>query len=98
VALSLLTVLRKIDSLVQLDEKHGEAIRRLTEEIALLKDRVTSLETRDEVLIARAEGAASTAAALAASTAISDLARRIGAMEERDRNRTLLPPPTPDRA
>jgi hypothetical protein len=96
VALSLISVWRKIDSLVQLEERHGVAIRRLTDDLNALKDRVTRLESRDEVLIARAEGAASTAAAVATTTSIADLARRVGAIEERARAAAaaLLPPPS----
>lgn len=85
-------VWRKLDALLQLEAKQGEAIRQIRDELALLKDRVTRLETRDEVLIARAEGAAATAAAMAASGALTDMARRIGAMEERTRMLALAPP------
>jgi len=90
VPLNLVTVLRKIDSLLQLEAIHGEAIKRLTAEVAQLKDRMNRLEARDEVLLARAEGASAAAATVAAAQAMSDLARRLGAMEERTRS---LPPP-----
>ncbi|TCZ56314.1 hypothetical protein [Roseicella aquatilis] len=95
-ALNWIAILRKIDSLGQLEEKHGEAIRRLSAELEGLKDRVARLELRDEVLIARAEGAASTATVMAASSSLSDLARRIGTLEERSRTRALPPPDKQD--
>lgn len=94
--LSLVSFLRKLDGLIQLEAKHGQAIARIEAELVQLKDRVTRLETRDDVLIAEAKGAASTAATVAATGAIADLARRIGAMEERNRIRTLPPPDQQD--
>jgi len=59
-------------------------------EIQVLKDRVARLEARDEILIAEAKGAA--AASAVASQHIADLARRVGAMDERTRNLGQLPP------
>lgn len=62
-------------------------------EIQDLKDRVTKLEAREEILIAEAKGAAGAAA----STLVVDLARRVGMLDERTRQLQRLPFPNPDR-
>ncbi len=80
-ALNPFLLVRKIDSLLQLEARHGESLRALNAEMASLRDRIMRLETRDEVLISRAEGAAATAAAMATSSSMTDLARRIGVLE-----------------
>ena len=85
-------VLPKLDRLRQLEETHGNAIRRLSEEVTALKHRVTRREFREEVLIARAEGAAAKAAFVAGTVTIADLARSLGALEERSRARLALAP------
>jgi len=92
VALNLLTLLRKIDSLLLLEAKHGEALRTLSAEVDRLKGRVASLEAREDVLVARSQGAAAAAAATVSANAVSDLARRIGMLEERSRHPRLPPP------
>jgi hypothetical protein len=42
------------------------------------------LETREELVMAEAKGAASTAASAATTAVVADLARRIGALQERN--------------
>lgn len=93
-ALDLLALFRKLDSLMQLEAKHGAAIARLEADVIVLHDRVTRFETRDQVLIAEAKGAASAAASATTTSAVADLARRIGVLEERSRT-PRLPPPSP---
>jgi phage shock protein A len=92
VALDLLALFRKLDGLMQLEAKHGAAIARLEADVMALQDRITRLETRDAVLIAEAKGAASAAATVATTSTVADLARRVGALEERSRSRRLPPP------
>jgi peptidoglycan hydrolase CwlO-like protein len=92
VALNVVEILRKLDRLVTLDAKLAEAVQRLSSDIAVLRDRVAALESREEVLVARAQGAAAAAAATTAATSTSDLARRIGVLEERTRQQRLPPP------
>jgi len=61
-------------------------------EIQVLKDRVARLEPREKILVAEAKGAAAAAAPAIASQHVADLARRVGAMDERTRNLGQLPP------
>ncbi len=93
VALNLLSLFRQIDALLQLEKKHGASIRQLQEDMAALRDRLARLEVREELVVTRAEGAAGVAAATAASASIADIARRLGALEER--SRTLPAPERP---
>ena len=60
-------------------------------EIATLKERVTRLEAREEVLVAEARGAAAAAASGAASQHTSDLSRRLGILEERTQHLRRIP-------
>ena len=84
-ALKALELLRKMDALLRLEDNHGAAIRRLDTAIASLTERVARLEAREELMVAKAEGAAGSAAATAVAMSIADLARRIGALDERTR-------------
>ena len=97
-ALNVVALLRKLDRLMQLEENHGEAIRKLGSEARALEVRVARLEAREEVLVARAEGASAAAAGTVVATSMSDLARRIGVLEERSRSHRLPPPETRDDA
>jgi len=92
VALDLLGLFRKLDSLMQLEAKHGAAIQRLEADMVALQDRVTRLETREAVLIAEAKGAAAAAATVATTSTVADLAHRVGGLEERSRSARLPPP------
>ena len=78
-----LNLLRSVDRLLTLEAKHGKAIETLAAEVEKLKDRVTSLEAREEVIIVEAKAAASGAATQVAIASVSDIARRIGRLEER---------------
>jgi hypothetical protein len=94
VALNVVAVPRKLDRLMQLEENHGEAIRKLGGEIRALEDRVARLEAREGVLIARVEGALAAAAGAVVTASVSDFARWVGVLEERSRSRAL-PQPEP---
>jgi predicted RNase H-like nuclease (RuvC/YqgF family) len=85
--LNLLKFARTIDRLLNLETKHTSLIEAQAREIQQLKDRVTRLEAREEILIAEAKAAA------AASQHIAELARHVGAMDERTRHLGRLPHP-----
>ena len=78
---------RSIDRLFQLEARHTALIEAQAKEIQDLKDRVTKLEAREEVLIAEAKGAAAATAGAVASQHVATLAREIGALDERTRRR-----------
>jgi hypothetical protein len=87
-----LSALRKFDSLMRVERKHGALINALDK-------RQRRPEAREEVVIAKAEAAAASAASAVASHHIGDMARRRGGLEERvaqlersDRQRPRLPP------
>jgi hypothetical protein len=86
-----LRALRAIDRFLQLGEKHTALIEAQADEIQTLKDRVTHLEAREEILIAEAKGAAAAAASAVASQHVAELARHVGALEERTRQDRLPP-------
>lgn len=74
-----------MDRAFEVQEKHAAAIQKLNDAMSALERRVIILEQREEVIIAKCQGAAAAAATVAGATAMADLARRIGAMEERGR-------------
>jgi hypothetical protein len=97
--MSLLSGARALDRLFQLEKKHGAILEAQAAEIQGIKDRLTKLEehvkAREEILVAEAKGAADAVASVAASQHVSDISRRLGAMEERLRGSgsARLPPP-----
>jgi hypothetical protein len=78
-------LLRKIDKLLGIEAKHSAAIE-------TLRERVAKLERDREILIIETRAAAAQAASASASLHVADLARRLGALEERMRSD---PPPSP---
>jgi len=84
---SLLSGVRAFDRLLQLEEKLVAALEAQAADIQGLKDRLTRLEehvrAREDVLVAEAKGAAASVASVAASQHVSDIARRLGALDER---------------
>lgn len=85
-AINPIEALRKLDALLQLDVRHGALIDTLSQQVTELRERIAKLEAREEVLIARAEGAAAASAANATVSTVTDLARRLGGIEERVRS------------
>ncbi len=77
-------LLRKIDRLMTADTDHSSAI-------ALLKERIAKLESDQALLLAEAKSAAASAASVMAGHHMTDLARRVGALEERTKDRTDMP-------
>jgi hypothetical protein len=80
-----LHVVRTIDRLLALEKKHGDLIEALDKEVRNLITRVATLESREDILVTEAKAAAATAASVASSAHLADLARHIGALEERVR-------------
>lgn len=76
---------RTIDRLLSLETKFTALLEVQAKEIQDLKDRLTKLEAREEILIAEAKGAAAAAASVVASQHVADLARHIGTLDERTR-------------
>ena len=88
-----LKAVRAVDRLLSLEAKHTALIEAQAKEIQALKDRVTKLEAREEILIAEAKGAAAAMASAVASQHVAGLARHVGAIDERTRYLGSLPPP-----
>jgi type IV pilus biogenesis protein CpaD/CtpE len=91
-----LRVARTVDRLMTLEAKHTALFEAQAKEIQGLKDRMTKLEAREEILIAEARGAAYAAASAAASQHVADVARQVGALDERTRHLRRLAPPEPN--
>lgn len=71
-------VLWTLDGLIRLEKKHGASIENLDQ-------RTSRLEAHEPLLIAEAKTAAATAASIAATQHVADLARRVGTLEEQVR-------------
>jgi len=89
---NLLSLTRKVHALLESHERTTRAIEKLHDEIGAVKVEMERLKVREEVVIARAEAAAQTAASAVAIHNTADLARRLGGIEAQV-NR--LPPPHP---
>ena len=85
-----INIARSVDRLLALEQRHGELIASIQKELRELADRVTKLEAREVLLIAEAKAAAATAASIASSGHLADLARQVGALEERTRRSDVL--------
>ena len=72
---TVIELLRTVDRLLNLERKHGDLIEAHARRLA---DRIAKLESREEVLISEAKGAASGACArIAATTQHRTFSRRI---------------------
>jgi hypothetical protein len=78
-----LGIARTLDHLLQLDEKYRRLFEAVTLRLDAIDVRLARLETREEIVVAKAEAAAMSASTIAASHALADLARRLGATDER---------------
>ncbi len=81
--------------LAELEKKHAELIAKQADEIQALKDRVTTLEAREDILVAEAKTAAGATASLIAGQHVAGLAQSIGRLEGRLDGLTLRLPPPP---
>ena len=85
---------RKVHGLLEAQEKASKAIAGLHDDIQALKVEIERLKAREEVLIARAEAAASVAASGVAMQSMAEVARRVGGLEARQSPPgQVLPPP-----
>ena len=84
-------VAKKLDRLLELEERQGKAIASLQDQIDTLAQRMIRIESREEIVVAKAEAAAGMAAMGAATLSMADLARRIGGLEERSRGSDQAP-------
>jgi uncharacterized protein (UPF0371 family) len=91
-----LKLVRDIDRFFSAQKNLTTLLEAQSREIQTLKDRVARLEVREEVLIAEAKGAAAAAAAAIASQHLADLARHVGALDERTQALRGIKPPAPD--
>lgn len=87
--LSLLTLFRRLDRLFELENKHGKLIEEHSLQIQALRDEIAQLRAREAILVAEARGAAGSVASVVAAQHISDMSRRLGAMEERTRSKAI---------
>jgi predicted AAA+ superfamily ATPase len=78
-------VLKRAEAILNLEKTHGDLIEKNAREIRELADRITKLESRLEIVIAEAKGAAGTAASSAVTQNLVEIARSLGALEERVR-------------
>ena len=74
---------RSIEDLMRRDKAHEEAIRQVGRRLDAIEGRLTRLEAQQGIVVAEAKGAAAATGAAAAAQAITDFARRLGALEER---------------
>jgi hypothetical protein len=76
---------KKVDSLLALEAKQSAAMSAMQAQLDELYQRMNHLEAREEIVLAKAEGASRAAAMASATAAVADIARRLGALEERGR-------------
>ena len=80
-----LDLARTLDRLFAAEKKHGDLIEAQARRLQDISERVARLEAREEILIVEAKAAAGTAASAAATHHLTDMAMRIGALDERTR-------------
>ena len=86
---SFVTQARELDRLLSAEKRLNASIDKLTEDLDSLKARVIRLENREDLVIVEARAAASAASSHVAMSALSDIARRVGRLEERSDPRRL---------
>ncbi len=70
---------KKVEALLELEDKHGKAIAGIQGQIENLVQRVIALEGREELLMERAKSAAG----MGAMAAMAEISRRVGGLETR---------------
>ena len=76
---------KSVDRLFQLEEKQRKSILDLQTQLDALAARMVQLEAREEIVVVKAEAAARSAAMGSATAALADIARQVGALQERTR-------------
>lgn len=77
------------------DKAHEGAMRLVGQRLDALEERLTRLEAQQGIVVAEAKGAAAATGAAVAARAVTDLARRLGALEERSGRAAPSPPKRP---
>lgn len=80
-----LEILRRAERLLGVEARHDKLIEAHAKKLQELGDRITGLESRLEMAIAEARSAASVAASSAVTQNLVEIARSLGALEERVR-------------
>jgi hypothetical protein len=78
---SWLEAIRSLDRLLSMEASLRKVIEKQADEIQDLKDRVTKLEAREEIMVAEAKGAASAVASAVASQHLATIARDLGRLQ-----------------
>jgi K+/H+ antiporter YhaU regulatory subunit KhtT len=89
-------VLKRAEALLNLEKTHGALIEKNAREIRELADRLTKLESRLEIMVAEAKGAAASAASAAVAQNLIEIGRRLGALEERTQAGRSIEGPKPE--
>lgn len=86
---------RLVEGFASLERRNRESFADVSQRLDAIEMRLTNLEAREERMVTEARAAASTVASVAASAHVAELARAVGALEERVRNMgsPALPPP-----
>ena len=87
---SFVSLARELDRLLTAETRLNENIAKLDAKLDDLQARVIRLENREDLIVVEARGAASAAASQVTMTSLTDLARRIGILEERSGPRRLV--------
>jgi predicted nucleic acid-binding Zn-ribbon protein len=76
---------KALDRLVSLETRTNEAFAETNLRLTRIEERLTRIEADRDRMVTEAKAAASTAASVAASAHLADLARSMGGLEERVR-------------
>ncbi len=74
-------LVRRLESLFEDVTKLVQGSALVRDQLVQLEKRIAALEGREELLIERAKGAASAAASAVVIQSVTDIARRVGALE-----------------
>jgi type IV pilus biogenesis protein CpaD/CtpE len=80
-----LEVLRRAERLLSVEARHDKLLEAHGKKLQELADQITKLESRLEIVIAEAKGAAGAAASSVVTQNLVEIARSLGALEERVR-------------
>jgi hypothetical protein len=78
-------VLRRAERLLSVEARHDKLLEAHGKKLQDLADRITALEGRLEIVVAEAKGTAGAAASSAVMQNLVEIARSLGALEERVR-------------
>jgi hypothetical protein len=87
---------KTVDRLLSSEKRNSESFAEVARRLDAIETRLTNLEAREERMVTEARAAAATVASVAASAHVAELARAVGALEERVRQMgsPALPAPT----